>query len=118
MLRDLLRHPWRAAGYLLIGIAIFYAGDWGTYRLRLSRGTGLGTVTVEQYIAIPLKGNKVEYRYTGTADVDCTRSLFPQYASSGWTAPCWWRERHPKQWLEAGSRMSPLPISARAAARR
>ena len=95
------RHPWRIVGYILLGIAILYALDWSVFRIRESRGTGLGTVTVERYMVVSLKGNKVEYNFIGTADVNCARSLFPQYVRPEWTAPCWWRERHRQQWQES-----------------
>jgi hypothetical protein len=93
-----LRHFLRATRYLLISIAFLYAGDWSLFQLRLARGTGLNSVTVEQYMQISLKGNKREYHYIGTTDVNCVRSLLPQYAASEWTAPCWWRERHREIW--------------------
>lgn len=94
----LLRHFWKAAMYLLISLAILYAGDWSLLQTRLARGAGLNTVAVEQYMRISLKGNKVEYHYVGIVEVNCSRSLFPQYVASEWTSPCWWRERHREIW--------------------
>jgi hypothetical protein len=55
-------------------------------------------VAVEQYLATPLKGNKAQYDYMGTANENCARTMFPQYAASTWNPPCWWLEHHPQRW--------------------
>jgi hypothetical protein len=67
-----------------------YAGDWAVWRVRVARGSGMGTVTMNSIIVIPLKNNKEEYDWGGTANVSCSRSIFPQ-ASGG---ACWWLARH------------------------
>jgi hypothetical protein len=87
-----------AAKYLLITFAILYALDWTVFEIRRARGTGMGTVTVEQYLSTALKGNKAEYDYLGSANQSCTHSLFPQYALSSWNSPCWWLEGHKTVW--------------------
>ena len=87
-----------AAKYLLILLAVFYAVDWIVFEVRLGRGTAMGTVTVEQYLSSTLKGNKAEYDYLGTADAQCSRTVFPQPMASVWNPPCWWLQRHPTQW--------------------
>ena len=79
---------------LLVFLALLYTGDWAVLRIRLSHGTAYRTVAVNQFLASPLKGNKVEYDWTGTVDQTCTRSIFPQAGSSA----CWWLERHTSQW--------------------
>jgi hypothetical protein len=79
---------------LAVALALLYAGDWAVLRIRLSHGTAYRTITVNQFLATPLKGNKVEYDWTGTAQQTCSRSIFPQ---AGNTA-CWWLERHTSQW--------------------
>ena len=94
----LMRVAGRAALYLLIGLALAYAIDWIVFGLRLSRGTAMGTVTVQQFLKTPLKGNKLEYDYLGSADDTCSQTLFPQYAASTWNPPCWWLARHKTQW--------------------
>jgi hypothetical protein len=86
------------AKYLLIGFFVLYVLDWGVFELRHVRGGGMGTVSVEQYLQTPLKGQKAEYDYLGTADQTCSRTLFPQYAASQWNFPCWWLQRHKAQW--------------------
>jgi hypothetical protein len=94
----MMRVVGRVARYLLISVAIGYAVDWGVFELRLARGTAMGSVTVEQYLMTPLKGNKQEYDYMGTADESCSRTLLPQYAASAWNPPCWWLARHKTRW--------------------
>lgn len=73
-----------------------YAIDWTVYRLR---GSPHSTVAVSQFLVIPLKGQKTEYDYLGTADVPCAVALFPH----GGQDPCWHLKRNPNQWENAGS---------------
>ena len=75
-------------------LALVYAGDWLALRGRISRGTAFGVIEVNQFLATPLKGNKVEYDLMGTAPVTCSRSIFPQQGNPA----CWWLERHTAQW--------------------
>jgi hypothetical protein len=75
-------------------IGLLYVGDWAVMRVRMSHGTAYGTVMVNQLLATPLKGNKVEYDLVGTVQQTCSRSLFPQMGDPA----CWWLERHPTQW--------------------
>ena len=72
---------------LLVAIA-FYLGDLAVWRMR---GGPLGSATVSRFQVAPLKGNKEEYYFDGTAGVDCSRSVFPQAGSGA----CWWVRRHP-----------------------
>ena len=83
------------ARYLLIGAALAYAVDWSVFELR---GPAMSTVTVQQFLKTPLKGNKLEFDYLGTADASCSRTFFPQYAASAWNPPCWWLQRHKTRW--------------------
>jgi hypothetical protein len=76
--------------WVIGALAVLYAGDWAVWRVRVARGGGMGTVSVGTLIETPLKGNKVEYDWGGTADVDCSKSLFPQAGSGA----CWWLRRH------------------------
>jgi hypothetical protein len=94
----LLRKIAQTAKYLLIGLALVYGADWGVFQVRLMRGTGLGTVAVEQYLKTQLKGSKAEYDYLGTQDESCSRAVFPQRAGSQWNPPCWWLQRHRQRW--------------------
>jgi hypothetical protein len=77
---------------VVVGI-LAYAGDWAVFTLR---GAPTSTVTVSRFQTVPLKGNKVEYDYLGTADVPCSVSLFPQAGQS----PCWRLRRNPNQTVD------------------
>jgi len=78
-----------AIGLVLASIGA-YAADWVVFTLR---GQPTSTVTVTRYQTVPLKGNKIEYDYLGTADVPCSISLFPQAGQP----PCWRLRRNPNQ---------------------
>jgi hypothetical protein len=75
-------------------LANLYVWDWVLLRIRVSRGTAYEVVQVNQLLATPLKGNKVEYDLMGTVPVTCSRSLFPQQGNPA----CWWLKRHTSQW--------------------
>jgi hypothetical protein len=83
---------------VLVAIAILtlvaFAVDWTVYKLR---GSPRSTVTVSQFLSVPLKGQKTEYDYLGSVDESCSVSLFPQ----GGQAPCWVLRRNPNQWEKA-----------------
>lgn len=68
-------------------LAIF-GGDWALFTLR---HRPQGSVRVEHYLVVPLKGRKTEFDDEGERDVPCARALFPQGAWS----PCWYLRRHP-----------------------
>jgi hypothetical protein len=78
----------------LVLLGVLYVGDWTVLRLRIARGTAYGSVEVNQFLATPLKGNKVEYDLMGTVQQTCSRSIFPQKGNPA----CWWLERHTSQW--------------------
>jgi hypothetical protein len=78
---------------LAVVVGVLYAGDWLVLRMRVSHGTAYGVVQVNQFLATPLKGNKVEYDLMGTVPMTCSRSIFPQGNPA-----CWWLERHTSQW--------------------
>jgi hypothetical protein len=79
---------------LFVSLALVYVSDWTVLRVRLSRGTAYRVVGINQFLASPLKGNKVEYDWMGTVEQRCSRSLFPQAGNPA----CWWLERHATQW--------------------
>jgi hypothetical protein len=91
LIRLLMRWLFAAAVVLAVGFVALYAGDWAVYRLR---GSPRSKVTVNRYLAIPLKGHKQEFDYLGTLDVPCSVSLFPQAGQD----PCWHLRRSPNQW--------------------
>lgn len=87
-----LRRPFaRWAERIVLGaivlILLSCAADWTVFTLR---GKPLGSVTVERYLQVPLKGNKTEFDDEGERAVPCSRSLLPQ---SVWM-PCWYLAHH------------------------
>lgn len=84
----------RLAGRVLLGLlvaaAAIYVGDWVVWRVRVGVGRGMGKVAVSRIEVASMKGNKEEYYWDGTTDVDCSRSLFPQAGAGA----CWWLIRH------------------------
>jgi hypothetical protein len=80
----------RIAIGLALAFIVVYLADWTIFKLR---GSPQSKVTVNQFLTIPLKGNKQEYDYTGSSDVPCSVSLFPQ----GGQSPCWQLRRHANQ---------------------
>ena len=88
----------RRLGRVAIAIAVLtellYVADCMVLRFRIAHGTAYGVVEVNQFLATPLKGNKVEYDLMGTVQKTCSRSIFPQKGNPA----CWWLERHKSQW--------------------
>jgi hypothetical protein len=84
----------RVAIVMVVLSGMLFVGDWVVLRFRIAHGTAYGVVNVNQFLATPLKGNKVEYDMTGTVQETCSRSIFPQKGNP----PCWWLERHNSQW--------------------
>jgi hypothetical protein len=83
---------WLGRG-LLAAAALFlllYGGDSAVYKLR---GSPQGKVTVDRYVAIPLKGQRTEYDYQGAFETPCAKALFPQ---SGLNT-CWQLRRNPTE---------------------
>jgi hypothetical protein len=79
---------------LAVLLGLLYVGDWAVLRVRVSRGTAYDVVQVNQFLATPLKGNKVEYDLMDTVPMTCSRSIFPQQGNPA----CWWLRRHTSQW--------------------
>jgi hypothetical protein len=94
-----MKQPWkkyfgRAVLGLLILVLILYIGDWVALKIRLARGTAYSSVEVDEFLATPLKGEKVEYDMVGSFQQTCTRSIFPHEGQP----PCWWVRRHNTVW--------------------
>jgi hypothetical protein len=77
----MMRWIQRVAIVLVAAFVVTYGGDWAIYKLR---GSPTSTVTVNRFLTVPLKGNKIEYDYVGTA----------QEAGQ---SPCWHLRRNPNQ---------------------
>lgn len=80
----------RVLSGLAVALAFLYVGDMAVWGVRAKLGGGMGKVTVSRFVVAPLKDNKEEYYFDGTAEVACSRSLFPQAGSGA----CWWLRRH------------------------
>ena len=90
MMRLLMIWLGRVLVVLAAAFVLIYAGDWAVYKLR---GSPRSTVTVNRYVTIPLKGNKLEFNYLGSMDMPCSVSLFSQAGQ----VPCWQLRRNSNQ---------------------
>lgn len=70
--------------------ALSYLLDWAVFRMR---GSPTLKITVSHFVSAPLKNNKEEIDYTGSEEIPCSITLFPQ---GGYT-PCWWLRKHTNQ---------------------
>jgi len=88
--------PRRTLLGLLALIVAVYIADFGWYDCRVlipQLGPATGSVHRIRLLAIPAKGNKVEYQVDSLRpeeDVPCAHSLFPQ----GGNRPCWYVSKH------------------------
>lgn len=85
--------------YALIAIfALVYGYDYASVRRRMSankQGDPIDVVTYPHLLAIPEKGNKVEYALDAQTPMEsqtCVHSLFPHFGYS----PCWYVLRQAK----------------------
>lgn len=71
--------------------ALLYAGDYAAVRYHIPRNRDpLGTVEVQPYYAVPLKGGKTEFMFLKPENQVCVNSLFPHLGHN----PCWYVRRH------------------------
>jgi len=83
---------------LILLLALVYGYDYASVRRRISAqksGDPFDTVTYPHLLAIPQKGNKVDYELDAQSPMEsesCVHSLFPHY---GYT-PCWYVLRKSK----------------------
>ncbi len=83
---------------LLMLLAVAYGYDYASVRRRMSAqkpGDPFDVVTYPHILAIPEKGNKVEYALDAQSPMKsdpCVHSLFPHF---GYT-PCWYVLRNSK----------------------
>jgi hypothetical protein len=79
---------------VLFGAIALAAFTFGVdYAIFSMRGRPLDQITVNRYLAVPLKGNKTEFDFQGSQPLVCARAIFPQ---AGWS-PCWYLRRHTNQ---------------------
>jgi hypothetical protein len=73
---------------LLVAVpAVLYLGDFAIVK---ARGNPTESVTIKQYLAIPQKGNKLQYAPADPAVEECVESLFPHDGDR----PCWYVNHH------------------------
>src|SRR5579863_225308 len=91
-------HSIRILYALLMLLALAYGYDYASVRHRMSakkQGDPFDVVTYPHLLAIPQKGNKVDYELDAQAPLEsdpCVHSLFPHF---GYT-PCWYVLRKAK----------------------
>jgi len=100
-----MRAPWNRILYaIILLIALTYGYDYASVRRRMSAqkpGDPFDVVTYPHLLAIPLKGNKVDYELDAQSPMEsksCVHSLFPHY---GYT-PCWYvlrKSKNPTQMM-------------------
>ncbi len=79
---------------LLVAVpGVSYLGDFAVVKLR---GTPTANVTIRQYLAIPQKGNKLQYVPGDTVTEECVEALFPH----GGDSPCWYANRHKRRQID------------------
>ena len=83
---------------LILLLAVAYGYDYASVRRRMSAqksGDPFDTVTYPHLLAIPQKGNKVDYELDAQSPMEsepCVHSLFPHYGHT----PCWYVLRKSK----------------------
>jgi hypothetical protein len=88
--------PRRVLLFILALLLLLYFADFAWYEFRLllpKLGPAKGSVHRLRLLAVPRKGNKVEYQIDALRpeeDVPCSRSLFPHAGNR----PCWYVTRH------------------------
>ena len=78
---------------LLALAAILYAGDWLSLKLRIPSRAQTQDLQIQPLLAVPEKGNKMEYILGDPQTETCSNSLFPQLGYR----PCWYVRRHTRQ---------------------
>jgi hypothetical protein len=89
----------RILAILALLLAVVYAGDFLSLRLRIPRREPLGSVTVRRYYAVTLKNHKTEYMFDEPESQTCVNSLFPHDGHD----PCWYLSRHSRQQININS---------------
>lgn len=70
--------------------AISFVLDWSIFKLT---GSPKSRFTVSYFVSAPLKNNKQEIDYTGSEEVPCSLTVYPQEGDP----PCWYLRRHLNQ---------------------
>ncbi|HEY2861154.1 MAG TPA: hypothetical protein VGJ21_22280 [Terracidiphilus sp.] len=70
--------------------AISFIADWAVYKIT---GSPKSKFTVHHFVSAPLKSRGQEIDYTGSEDVPCALTMYPQ----DHLIPCWYLRRHTNQ---------------------
>jgi hypothetical protein len=89
----------RIAKILILGVALVYAVDLLSLRLRIPAREPFGTVLIQRYYAVGLKNKKVEYMQAEPVLQTCTHSLLPEMGY----LPCWYVSRHKVKQIDIDS---------------
>ena len=90
----------------VLALLVLYAGDYLSVRFRIpGNREPLGSVDIQVYYAVGLKGHKVEYMRGDPQTQTCAHSLFPQLGYS----PCWYVNRHTRKWIDVGRLRRRMP---------
>ena len=85
----------RLAGKVLLWVAAaalaLYPIDFAVWKMKVAKGSGMGSVETFDMVAAEEKGHKEEYFPTGEGTTPCSQSIYPQ----GGNTPCWYLTRHP-----------------------
>jgi len=81
----------RLAAMAIVAFAVIsFAVDWAVFK---SSGSPRSAYTVSHFVSAPLKNQKEEIDYTGSEEVPCSLSMYPQDG----IVPCWYLRRHTHQ---------------------
>jgi hypothetical protein len=79
-----------ATAAMMAFAVISFAVDWAVFKFS---GSPRSKYTVSHFVSAPLKNQKQEIDYTGSEDVPCALSMYPQ---DGFV-PCWYLRGHTNQ---------------------
>jgi hypothetical protein len=81
----------RIAALGIVAFAVItYGADWAVYKFG---GSPKSRYTVNYFVSAPLNNKNQEIDYTGSKDVPCSLTAYPQEGFP----PCWYLRRHLNQ---------------------
>jgi len=86
-----------AAIALVLSALAAAAVDSALFMYRQRHGTALGSITVREYLATPLKNGRDELDFLGESDQPCVHALLPHQNMPA----CWWLSRHKDHWVQS-----------------
>jgi hypothetical protein len=84
-------------GTAILLTSLVYAGDYVSWRLRVSSNRqAYGNVVVQPVYVIHEKSGKTEYQFPPPENQVCVQALFPHVGYS----PCWYLKKHAEKRIE------------------